>query len=338
MRARAEAVYEQVQAGLSDEERAGAPAALATIIANLSAAETRRTETRRPPPVGEGNRMNAQTDRKPREEAAAPRAPTRRRGSGAKPRRGRRRLLIAALPLALALGGGYVWATGGRYVATEDAYVKQDRVSVVPQVSGQIATVDGRRERGGRGGADALHHRRCGLPQRGRGGPGQARVRPARGREAEGRLCAGAVRGRDRARRAGDRGDPRRPPAEPAEDAASCRRPPPTTARWSCSRPAARSPRPRASVLSAKAALAGDPDIATDRHPAVLRGARRRCTRPSSTSRTPASRAPRGGRGQPDRPAAAGPVRDPGRAGADASSPPTTPGSRRTTRRPTSPT
>ena len=34
-----------------------------------------------------------------------------------------------------------MWATGGRFVGTEDAYVKQDRVSVVPQVSGQIAQV-----------------------------------------------------------------------------------------------------------------------------------------------------------------------------------------------------
>ena len=31
--------------------------------------------------------------------------------------------------------------TGGRFVATEDAYVKQDRISVVPQVSGPIAQV-----------------------------------------------------------------------------------------------------------------------------------------------------------------------------------------------------
>ncbi len=68
------------------------------------------------------------------EAEAAPAAP-------AKPRRTGRKLLIAALPLALAIGGGYMWATGGRYVGTEDAYVQQDRVSVVPQVSGQIASV-----------------------------------------------------------------------------------------------------------------------------------------------------------------------------------------------------
>ncbi|MFO1144313.1 MAG: HlyD family secretion protein [Amaricoccus sp.] len=66
--------------------------------------------------------------------AAAPAKPARRS-------RGRRNLLIAALPLALVVGGGYMWATGGRFVGTEDAYVKQDRVSLMPQVSGQIAQV-----------------------------------------------------------------------------------------------------------------------------------------------------------------------------------------------------
>lgn len=52
-----------------------------------------------------------------------------------------RRLLIMALPVALLIGGSYAWVTGGRYVGTEDAYVKQDRISIVPQISGEIATV-----------------------------------------------------------------------------------------------------------------------------------------------------------------------------------------------------
>ena len=76
--------------------------------------------------------MNAQPSRGDFQETGAP--PVKRS-------RLRRNLLIAAVPLALALGGGYVWVTGGRYVSTEDAYVKQDRVTVMPQVSGQIATV-----------------------------------------------------------------------------------------------------------------------------------------------------------------------------------------------------
>ncbi len=59
-----------------------------------------------------------------------------------KPRRPwKRRLLIVALPVLLAVAGGYVWVTGGRYIATEDAYAKQDRVTVVPLVSGRIDQV-----------------------------------------------------------------------------------------------------------------------------------------------------------------------------------------------------
>ncbi len=87
--------------------------------------------------------MNARPDRRavaeaeplpaaPAPDAAVPETPPR-------PGRLRRNLLIAALPLTLAVGGGYVWVSGGRFVSTEDAYVKQDRISVLPQVSGQIA-------------------------------------------------------------------------------------------------------------------------------------------------------------------------------------------------------
>ena len=59
-----------------------------------------------------------------------------------KQRRPLRKLLIVALPLLLVAAGSYYWVTGGRYINTEDAYVQQDRVTVMPQVSGQIAMVN----------------------------------------------------------------------------------------------------------------------------------------------------------------------------------------------------
>ena len=62
----------------------------------------------------------------------------------AKKRRPIRKMLMFGLPLVLALGGAYVWVTGGRYIETEDAYVQQDRVTVMPQVSGQIEAVAAR--------------------------------------------------------------------------------------------------------------------------------------------------------------------------------------------------
>ncbi|SKA08210.1 HlyD family secretion protein [Consotaella salsifontis] len=63
-------------------------------------------------------------------------APLRRRT-----RRGLRFLLMISLPLLLAAGGAYVYVTGGRDVGTDDAYIQQDLVSVIPQVSGRIVEV-----------------------------------------------------------------------------------------------------------------------------------------------------------------------------------------------------
>ena len=57
-------------------------------------------------------------------------------------RRPIRKLLIVAVPLVLLVAGSYYWVTGGRYIETDDSYVHQDRVTVMPQVSGQIARVE----------------------------------------------------------------------------------------------------------------------------------------------------------------------------------------------------
>lgn len=54
---------------------------------------------------------------------------------------GRRLILGLALPLALAAAGGYVWVTGGRFISTDNAYVKQDKVGVSPEVQGRIIAV-----------------------------------------------------------------------------------------------------------------------------------------------------------------------------------------------------
>lgn len=60
------------------------------------------------------------------------------------PRRSRRRLyLMLAVPLVLAIVGAYFWLTSGRYVSTENAYVQQDRVNIVPEVAGRIVEIGG---------------------------------------------------------------------------------------------------------------------------------------------------------------------------------------------------
>ena len=66
-------------------------------------------------------------------EAAAPAPPA------AAPRGRRRRYLImAVVPVLIAIVGGYFWLTGGRYMSTDNAYVQLDKVTISPLVSGQI--------------------------------------------------------------------------------------------------------------------------------------------------------------------------------------------------------
>lgn len=73
---------------------------------------------------------------------AAGEAPKRRRkvklpgGKGAL-----RTFLMLIVPALLIVGGGYYWLTSGGSVSTDDAQIKQDIVSVSPQVNGQVVEV-----------------------------------------------------------------------------------------------------------------------------------------------------------------------------------------------------
>ncbi len=53
-------------------------------------------------------------------------------------RKGKRLALMVALPLAMAVGGLYVWATGGRFQETDNAYLHQPKVSIASDLSGRI--------------------------------------------------------------------------------------------------------------------------------------------------------------------------------------------------------
>src|SRR5436190_9969745 len=52
-----------------------------------------------------------------------------------------RTILMLIVPALLIIGGAYLWLTSGGSVSTDDAQVKQDIVSVSPQVNGQIVAV-----------------------------------------------------------------------------------------------------------------------------------------------------------------------------------------------------
>ncbi len=53
-----------------------------------------------------------------------------------------RPLLMFGVPLIIIAIAGYMWATSGRFVSTDNAYVQQDKVSVASDVAGRIVAVN----------------------------------------------------------------------------------------------------------------------------------------------------------------------------------------------------
>jgi membrane fusion protein (multidrug efflux system) len=68
-------------------------------------------------------------------------APALERVPARSPKRFLRLFLMLIVPALLLLGGAYYWLTSGSSVSTDDAQVKQDIVSVSPQVNGQVVQV-----------------------------------------------------------------------------------------------------------------------------------------------------------------------------------------------------
>lgn len=70
-------------------------------------------------------------------------APATPRPAGASPARRRwaRRILLPLGPAVVLLVAGYYYYSGGRYIGTDNAYVKADKVMVAAEVSGLIADV-----------------------------------------------------------------------------------------------------------------------------------------------------------------------------------------------------
>jgi membrane fusion protein (multidrug efflux system) len=52
-----------------------------------------------------------------------------------------RRILLPAIPLLVLIGAGYVYVTGGRYVGTDNAYVRSHMVSVSADISARVTNV-----------------------------------------------------------------------------------------------------------------------------------------------------------------------------------------------------
>ena len=64
------------------------------------------------------------------------------RGVGRRLGRRLARLMLLALgPIVLLAAGGYYYMTSGRFVATENAYVKMDKIAISADVSGPVRYV-----------------------------------------------------------------------------------------------------------------------------------------------------------------------------------------------------
>jgi membrane fusion protein (multidrug efflux system) len=68
-------------------------------------------------------------------EGVAPPAPPKKKRST------RRIAIMASVPVLIAAVGGYFWLMGGRYVETDNAYVQQPKVAVSADVAGRVTSV-----------------------------------------------------------------------------------------------------------------------------------------------------------------------------------------------------
>lgn len=87
----------------------------------------------------DGSRDTTAEAPQPVSNAPAPAAPV----AVVKPRRrGLRLVLLVGVPLLVAIGGLALYAMGGRYAGTDNAYVHADTVSIAPEISGRLVGID----------------------------------------------------------------------------------------------------------------------------------------------------------------------------------------------------
>ena len=52
-----------------------------------------------------------------------------------------RLLLLVGVPGVVIVGGLFIWQLGGRYITTENAYLKADIVQIAPEIAGRVVEV-----------------------------------------------------------------------------------------------------------------------------------------------------------------------------------------------------
>jgi membrane fusion protein (multidrug efflux system) len=86
--------------------------------------------------------MNAPAKNVEAEQAAPANAAPLSPAASPKKAGGKRVALMIAVPLALAIAGGYVWLTGGRYQETDNANLKQARITITSEIPGRIVSLN----------------------------------------------------------------------------------------------------------------------------------------------------------------------------------------------------
>ncbi|MEP7241006.1 MAG: HlyD family secretion protein [Devosia sp.] len=97
------------------------------------------------PKPGEATIVNlARAEKSPPQPGPGPAAAPAAEAPAAAPkkRNSRRLVLMVAVPLILAAAGGWFWLTGGRYEDTDNAYVQQAKVSLSADIAGRITSVN----------------------------------------------------------------------------------------------------------------------------------------------------------------------------------------------------
>ncbi|BBK40827.1 hypothetical protein STVA_08470 [Allostella vacuolata] len=90
------------------------------------------------PAMPDGNKMPGKL---PGSASAEPPPPDPAIARRARQRRRRRFLLLVVVPLLVVGVAGYLYLSGGRYVATDNAYVRADKVTISTDVSGMVEAV-----------------------------------------------------------------------------------------------------------------------------------------------------------------------------------------------------
>ena len=216
-------------------------------------------------------RSQATTESRPAsEEGNVSAFPTKEAPDPAPVERSRRRFyLMLTVPLSLALVGGYFWMAGGRYVSTDNAYVHQDKVTIVPEVAGRITEIGGIENQHVEKGhllfrLDDTQYRVA--VQQAEAEVASARLDVERLKAAYAKSVADGTVAEESLRFAQDTFDRQQALQKRGVVAQSGL----DEARMNLQTAKANVSGAEQAVVGAKAALAGDPDIAIDQHPQVL--------------------------------------------------------------------